>query len=95
MVNDTNDQLSSLKIESYTKSSGSNSAANSALLHFEQGFNTVLFNHSNFRGSAISFYVSKCNPATNIDKLSKYRFIWYFADWNDRVSSYYGYYVNI
>jgi hypothetical protein len=92
---DANDQLSSLIMESYTKSQGPTSVANYDPLHFGQGFNTVLFNHVNFRGSAISFYVKKCAPSLNVDRLSKYRFVWYFASWNDRVSSYYGYYVNI
>jgi hypothetical protein len=88
---ENNDKLSSFKIDSYNALLGKTSAATFSQLSSNLGFNLVLFEHANFKGKAISFYIDMCNPRREVNRLTIYLFTGWFATWNDKVSSYYGY----
>jgi len=74
----TNDNLSSLKITSNG---------------FNQSFQLLLFEHGGFGGRCIGFGLGACVNIASVSDLTQWRMVgWFNGSWNDKVSSYQGYY---
>lgn len=88
-----NDEMSSLYIDAF-KWGNISTASRTSEAYNINSFYIVLFNHADYRGQAISFKANKCSPLRDVKNLKNYNFWWVFGNWNDRVSSYYGYHAN-
>ena len=77
--NGTNDNLSSLRIESPAT--------------HNKDFYVILHMDGNFSGRAIAFKLDAYQSSKNIQDLTQYRRVgWFNGSWNDHVSSYQGFY---